>query len=166
MPGRIIAQMATKPLRKINHGALGVVKGISPNKKNEDTAPRPAALMQDIFHFFIVLPTVNMEDKTRPKKKDQTMTGWLSNNQLSVFARDKIADKIPRIRGRRKGREADKAASFSLIETISLRKLRLKERIVLINFSYIPSIRAIVPPDTPGTTSAAPMQKPLRAIII
>jgi len=161
-----MAQMAIKPLKKINHGASGVISGISPNKKKEETAPRPVALMQDIFHSLIVLPTVNMEDKTRPKKKDQTMTGWLSNSQLRVFARDRMADKIPRIRGRRKGREADKAASFNFIEATSFRKLRLKERMALISVSYMPSIRAIVPPDTPGTTSAAPMQKPLRAIII
>ena len=77
-----------------------------------------------------------------------------------------MADRMPIIRGRRKGREADKAASFNFIDTISLKKVRLKERMALISFSYIPSIRAIVPPDTPGTTSAAPMQKPLRAIII
>ena len=70
-----MAQMATKPLKKINHGALGVTKGIRPNKKNEETAPKVAALMHEIFHSFTVLPTVNIEDKTSPKKKDQTMTG-------------------------------------------------------------------------------------------
>jgi len=30
-----------------------------------------------------------------------------------------------------------------------------------INSSYIPEIKAIVPPDTPGTTSAAPIAMPL-----
>ena len=33
---------------------------------------------------------------------------------------------------------------------------RLTEFIVLINSSYIPEMNAIVPPETPGTTSAAP----------
>ena len=70
-----MAQMAIKPLKKINHGAFGVIRGMSPNKKKEETAPRPAALMHDIFHSLIVLPTVNMEDKTSPKKKDQTIAG-------------------------------------------------------------------------------------------
>ena len=33
MPGRIMAQMATAPLRKRNQGALGVERGTMPTRK-------------------------------------------------------------------------------------------------------------------------------------
>ena len=38
--------------------------------------------------------------------------------------------------------------------------------IALIKRSYIPVIKAIVPPETPGTISADPMNNPLRKIKI
>ena len=45
-------------------------------------------------------------------------------------------------------------------------KLRLKLLIEFNNSSYIPEINAIVPPETPGTTSAAPIAIPFMEIII
>jgi hypothetical protein len=39
---------------------------------------------------------------------------------------------------------------------------RLKELIAFISLSYIPKIRARVPPEIPGITSATPMAIPLQ----
>ena len=50
---------------------------------------------------------------------------------------------------------------FSLIPLITEKLILF---ILSINSSYIPEINAIVPPDTPGTTSAAPMAIPFRVI--
>jgi hypothetical protein len=55
------------------------------------------------------------------------------------------------------------SASLILKRVISLKNLRLIERIALINSSYMPRMRAMVPPDTPGITFAAPIQNPLIA---
>jgi len=96
-----------------------VTSGIRPKGK-EITAPIPAALIEESFHSLIVFPTVNIEDKTSPKKNDQMMTGWLYISQLRAFARDTTADNIPMIRGKRKGREADRKASLNLIEKEAL----------------------------------------------
>ena len=42
----------------------------------------------------------------------------------------------------------------------SRKACKLMERMELINSSYIPVIKAMVPPDTPGMTSAAPIAHP------
>ena len=44
--------------------------------------------------------------------------------------------------------------------------MKLKDLIELISLSKIPVINAIVPPDTPGITFAAPIPNPLRKRII
>ena len=50
-------------------------------------------------------------------------------------------------------------------ENNNLTAFRLKDFKELINCSYIPVTKAIVPPDTPGITLAAPIPKPLRSKI-
>jgi hypothetical protein len=49
-----------------------------------------------------------------------------------------------------------------LPEKINLKNFTSIDLIEMINSRYIPRINAIVPPDTPGTTSATPIQKPFK----
>jgi hypothetical protein len=111
--------------------------------------------MAEILHCFITLLTVMTEDTIRPKKKDQTIIGYLSKSQLSISAKEKVASKTPNPTGRRNGQETVESASLILIE-----------RIALMSSSYMPRMRAMVPPDTPGITFAAPIKNPLIERII
>ena len=55
---------------------------------------------------------------------------------------------------------------FNLNVKRSFKVLRSTLFMELINSSYIPTIKAIVHPDTPGTTSAAPIPIPFKVSIV
>jgi len=102
-----------------------------------------------------------MEARTSPKKKDQIKTGRFSRSQLRILESENIAAKIPIISAARNCQDTPDMASLALKESKRFTKMASNERIDLISSSYIPRISAMVPPETPGTTSAAPIQKPL-----
>lgn len=77
-----------------------------------------------------------------------------------IFAKEKTLIPIPNTIDNRKLAliPRQKAAIWPLKSRRKLAVLILFME--LINSSYIPTIKAIVPPETPGTTSAAPMPMP------
>ena len=100
----------------------------------------------------------------RPKKKAHV---WIGNSLRSICMRPASATTLspmPRIRDMRK---------FPLMCFQNSRNFPLKRRrkasvltdaMELTNSSYMPIMKAIVPPDTPGITSAAPMHAPFTAM--
>ena len=97
-----------------------------------------------------------------PKKKDQIKTGWLSNRYFNPFASENTLIPIPSKTLKRKVPLMAFQNSAILKLKRSLMALRFTDLIELINSSYIPVIKAIVPPETPGTTSAAPIAIPFK----
>ena len=103
---------------------------------------------------------------TKPKKKDQMTIGCFSNKVSISFAKDKILILIPK-------RSANKKGPLTIFQTLlnpyffnTDNRLKLKLLIEFNNSSYMPEIKAIVPPETPGTTSAAPIAIPFKDKII
>jgi hypothetical protein len=86
--------------------------------------------------------------------------GLFSKSQLKSREKDNIAVSMPTPRASKKGQAICSSIGRILKVTKSLRLLKSNDLIASINSSYIPRIKAMVPPETPGTTSEAPIQKP------
>lgn len=102
---------------------------------------------------------------TNPKKKDQSKMGLCSNSHFMLLTKDNTLIAIPIT-------NESKKLPFNFFHPTfrpSLKKVLTRAILILlrdvINSSYIPEINAIVPPETPGTTSAAPMAIPFKDII-
>ncbi len=78
IPGKIMAQIAIAPERRINHQSSGVLVGVSTVIVYAMMAPTINEVMVSISHFFISLDTMRAEITMRPKKKDQMYNGWVS----------------------------------------------------------------------------------------
>ena len=79
MPGRIIAQIAMAPDRKMNHRASGVSVGESVHTTTPSMTPSTSMTQSLSFQSLISLRMNTEEATMRPKKKAQVGTGrWLS----------------------------------------------------------------------------------------
>jgi hypothetical protein len=162
IPGSIIAQIARAPERKTNPTFVGVSAGVAILIKKAMAIPMNPAIYTSAFHLVISRATIMAEIMMSPKKKDQT---WIGNNsnktrvildnviRLKTIPESKIIRKFPLI-------YFQNSPILNLNNNLSA--VRSKDCMELSNSSYIPVIKAIVPPDTPGTTSAPPMAIPLR----
>ncbi len=87
-----------------------------------------------------------------------------------TFARVINAIPIPKINGMNNSKSISSISfslnSLKLAFNNGFKKLNLILLIAEIRRSYIPVIKAIVPPETPGTISADPINNPLRKINI
>lgn len=97
-----------------------------------------------------------------PKKNDQTKMGWFSKSHPISLAREMKLTKIPLSRMAKNLRLYEIHAFLNPFSFQVLKNEKFKLWMVFINSSYIPEINAIVPPDTPGTTSAAPIAIPFK----
>ena len=93
------------------------------------------------------------------------MTGYSTNAQVTTFASVKILTTNPTKSATRKF----PSTSFHHFLKSPLKKsfqifTEANALIAAIRREYIPVIRAMVPPDTPGTTLAAPIPKPFNAV--
>ena len=79
MPGRIMAQMATAPERKMNHRRSGVSAGVLTPTHQATKAPviRKIKLVRFLLRTFS--PTTNALATMSPKKKLHNGTAWLSS---------------------------------------------------------------------------------------
>ena len=98
----------------------------------------------------------------RPKKNDQIGMGCATSNQEISLAKVKILVRMPANRLSKNPPLICSKAPLIPCDLITpqsegLIRLTLSSRV-----SRIPVIKAIVPPETPGTTSAAPMAIPLK----
>ena len=75
MPGRIIAQMAITPHKKINQSASGVATGIRFTMKAAITIPAIKLIAVRLDQFFTPLPTTRIDAAMRPKKRLHVKTG-------------------------------------------------------------------------------------------
>ena len=135
MPGRIMAQMATAPLRMRNHGDSGVDRGTMPTSQYAPIVPRimqPAVAMR---HRSKWRPTVKTEARTRPKKKDQIKTGRFSKSQPRILASEKTAVNMPKNKAARNGQATPLRASLMLRPNKRLRKRMSKERMAAMSSS-------------------------------
>ncbi len=92
--------------------------------------------------------------------------GSFSNNHFINFAKETILTAIPITKESKKLPFIDFHNALNPSNFKTFIALKLTELILSNNSSYIPEIKAIVPPETPGTTSAAPIAIPLSEIII
>ena len=164
MPGRIIAQMAMAPLRKMNHSASGVWVGESVQTVTPRTTPPRTRSISRSFQPLIPR-RMNIDDATmRPKKNAQVWIGWLSRRYCISPASESTLMPMPAIRARRN--EPLMCFQKSLKRPRRSRRTAsmLTDAMDPTNSSYIPVMKAIVPPDTPGITSAPPMHAPFTAI--
>ena len=95
IPGKIMAQMAIAPERRINHQSSGVLVGVSTVIVYAMMAPTINEVMVSISHFFISLDTMRAEITMRPKKKDQMYNGWVSSKYFINFASENMDMAIP-----------------------------------------------------------------------
>ncbi len=75
MPGRIMAQMATNPHRKINHRVSGVLMGIRLTIREPEIIPATKQIPALPNQPVTCLPTIRTEATMRPKKRLQVGTG-------------------------------------------------------------------------------------------
>ena len=76
MPGKIMAQMAMAPQRKMNHSAEGVSAGVMTVMNQAATAPTTNPAMLLTSHRVTSRETNHVDASTSPKKKAHTSTGW------------------------------------------------------------------------------------------
>ena len=110
------------------------------------------------FHTKTILARI------KPKKKLQSIMGWVSRSVLKSFARLTTLVAIPVKSNSRKGPLIDFHAPLIPSALSVLNRERFMALMLFSKGSYMPDMKAIVPPETPGTTSAAPMAIPLRKI--
>ena len=163
MPGSIIAQIAMAPLMNTNHRASGVLVGDSVQITTPRMTPKTRNAPSRIFHPDIPR-MMKMEEATMsPKKNAQVWIGWSLRSICIRPASATTLIPIPATSDRRKFPLMCFQNSLILPLSSSLTASALMDAIEPTNSSYIPIMKAIVPPDTPGITSAAPMQAPLTA---
>ena len=111
--------------------------------------------------------SMKIDDATiSPKKNAQVCIGWLERRYCMRPASATTLTPIPAANATRKFplmcfqnlRISPLNSSFSASAFI--------EAMDPTNSSYMPMMNAIVPPDTPGMTSAAPIHAPFMAIVI
>src|SRR5699024_7328536 len=106
-------------------------------------------------------PTTTQDTNTSPKKNDQSAMGWVSSSQMMSRAKLKMLSNTPENKVSKKLALANCQACLTCPRSISQAASGTRAK-AFNSSSYTPVIKAMVPPDTPGTTSAAPMAIPLR----
>ena len=166
MPGRIIAQMAMAPLRKMNQYASGVWVGDKVHTVTPSPTPRIMKSMSRSFHPLIPR-RMNIDEATmRPKKKAHVWIGCHLRRYCIRLAREMMLMPIPMMSESRKLPLMCFQNALNLPLKRSFTASALMDAREPTNSSYMPMMKAIVPPDTPGITSAAPMHAPLTATVI
>ena len=168
MPGSIIAQIAIAPHKNKNSKlwSLLLTKGGITVMIQAATPERSIVSIAARFQRFISLTKKNTLAIISPKKNAHTIIGYCSNNHLMSLANDKILIPIPNNKDTKKlPLICRQKATIPSLNSI-LKAFKLIRLIESTNSSQMPDIKAIVPPDTPGTTSAAPIAIPFRLIIV
>jgi len=157
-----MAQIARAPDRKINQYASVVSVGVIIVTKYATIPPIIKVRRIEKFHLTAFFETKMAEAIIKPKKKDQISTGLLSRIYFKILAKENTLIKIPTNTANKKFPFMDIQKSLIPFLNSCFKEEKLIDFIELINSSYMPEINAIVPPDTPGTTSAAPIPTPFR----
>ena len=110
---------------------------------------------------------MNIDDATiRPKKNAHVWIGKSLSKVCITVARDMTLTPIPTTSDRRNPPLISFQNSLNLPLKNSFTASALIAASDATNLSYIPIMKAMVPPDTPGITSAAPIHAPLTAVNI
>ena len=166
MPGRTMAQMAMAPLRKMNQRPSGVWVGERVQMVTPRITPRSSSTPSRSFQP-LMPRMMNADDATmRPKKKAHVWIGKSERRVCMSPARVMTLMPIPITRERRKLPLMCFQKALNCPFSSSLTASPLIDARELTKSSYMPMMKAMVPPDTPGITSAAPMHAPLTAVIM
>lgn len=161
-PGNIMAHMAMAPARKVNQIPSGELTAGMFVKKYAATIPMSKAMTTAIDHFLMSLKMMIADMMISPQKKDHTGIGYSSIKKVMILDKANMLVRIPINRDNRNPPltcfQSCLKSSFAKSDKAALSNDFILSR----SSSYMPVMRAMEPPDTPGTMSAAPMAIPLR----
>ena len=164
IPGRIMVQMAMAPQRAMNQRSDVVSVGDSRHMKAPRAIPARSQAESAGFHP-LMSESMNITETTiNPKKKAQVCTGWCASTYSISLASENTLITTPIASQSRNVPfmvfQNSLNCPFKAIFQVETLIRAFNESISSLK---IPVSKAMVPPETPGITFAAPMANPLSA---